>query len=556
MKTTGVLLAALVASSVAPSAAMAAEDGGRFTLERFTPAVDSNGILDVEGPQTLPAWNTEVGLWLGYQNDPLALYRKTDEGLVRAGALVGPRVSANVVAAFGVLDWLELGVDVPVVVFQMRGALPDELPLSPLQTTGLGDIKLAPKFWLLHQSDSVVDLAVVPAFTLPTSLPHATDYLGEKFFTLAPSVVVGKTLFGTRFAGGVGYRARDFSKVGGVVVGHEVFYDAGLALPLQEVGVDAPVDVEFSVDGAVTVVPEFFANNPVEAKVGAVVDLGAFDVFGAAGAGVVGGPGVPDFRVLVGVRYAVDLDDGDRDGVDDDADKCRDVAEDQDGFADHDGCPEDDADLDGVLDAADKCPEVAEDRDDFEDADGCVDADNDGDSVVDAIDKCPRQPGEVDYAGCRPPDKDGDRVADDRDECPDVKAVGRPNGCPLVTAVPVEVTAEKIEFGERFLFAFDSAKLLPASTALVESIAAVLNAHPEVKHVRIEGHTDDTGFHNHNMTLSMNRALAVREALIAKGVDPERLAAEGFGAARPLVDDTTEAARAQNRRVELVVVHD
>ena len=101
--------------------------------------------------------------------------------------------------------------------------------------------------------------------------------------------------------------------------------------------------------------------------------------------------------------------------------------------------------------------------------------------------------------------------------------------------------------------ALNSSTLLPSSSSLVSSIAAVLIAHPELR-VRVEGHTDDTGTHAVNMALSQARADAVRAALVAAGVDAGHLVADGVGAARPLVDGKSDDARAQNRRVELVVV--
>lgn len=65
--------------------------------------------------------------------------------------------------------------------------------------------------------------------------------------------------------------------------------------------------------------------------------------------------------------------DDDGDGIPARDDPCPDVAEDFDGFADGDGCPEDDNDLDGVPDHFDRCPNAAETPNDFEDADGCPD---------------------------------------------------------------------------------------------------------------------------------------------------------------------------------------
>lgn len=528
----------------------AAEDIGAYGVERFRPAIDGEGILDVDSANVLSPWEVNAALWLGYAHEPLAVYRRTGDALVRAGALVGPRVGANALLAIGVLDWLELGVDVPVVVFQARGALPEELPLSPLTPTGLGDVRLVPKLQVLRAERAFVDLALVPHLTLPTSLPRG-DYLGEKFVTVAPELVVSRDLRGTRLAAGAGYRARSFTKSGGVVAGHEAFYRLGVALPLEGGGARPPVVLEGTIDGAVTVLPEPGAHAPLEALGGARIDLGPLELYCAGGAGILGAPGVPDFRALVGVRYTADIVDGDRDGVQAAADRCPDQAEDLDRHADDDGCPEDDADGDGVGDAADRCPQAPEDADGFEDQDGCVDDDNDLDGVVDARDRCPRSPGDLDFDGCRPPDRDADRVPDHLDACPDIAARGYANGC---LPVVVEVKPQRIEFKEPLQFATGSAVLSPESAALCDSIAATLAAHPEVVRIRIEGHTDDTGYREQNMKLSRRRAEAVRDALVTRGIAAARLVAEGFGASRPIVEGTSADARRQNRRVELIVI--
>jgi hypothetical protein len=87
--------------------------------------------------------------------------------------------------------------------------------------------------------------------------------------------------------------------------------------------------------------------------------------------------GVPDFRALVGVRYAVGVPgrggqkDSDTDGVPDHQDRCPRDPEDLDGFQDEDGCPEADNDRDGVPDDDDECPDDAEEP--GGDKDGCPD---------------------------------------------------------------------------------------------------------------------------------------------------------------------------------------
>jgi outer membrane protein OmpA-like peptidoglycan-associated protein len=71
-----------------------------------------------------------------------------------------------------------------------------------------------------------------------------------------------------------------------------------------------------------------------------------------------------------------------------------------------------------------------------------------------------------------------------------------------------------------------------------------------VKAVKVEGHTDNTGGINHNRELSKQRAQAVRDWLVKRGIEASRLSAEGFGPDRPIDSNTTEEGRRNNRRVE------
>ncbi len=102
-------------------------------------------------------------------------------------------------------------------------------------------------------------------------------------------------------------------------------------------------------------------------------------------------------------------------------------------------------------------------------------------------------------------------------------------------------------------FDFDKAELKPESIAELERVVTFLKAHPEIR-IRIEGHTDDIGDEQYNLQLSQRRADAVRRYLIEHGVDPRRIEAIGYGESRPLVPNTSEAARAKNRRVEMHII--
>lgn len=89
--------------------------------------------------------------------------------------------------------------------------------------------------------------------------------------------------------------------------------------------------------------------------------------------------------------------------------------------------------------------------------------------------------------------------------------------------------------------------------AAIDQAAAVLRANPTVR-VRIEGHTDAQGSDAINQPLSQARADRVRNELIARGIAAERLTAQGFGSTRPIADDATPEGRAQNRRIDFVIV--
>lgn len=88
--------------------------------------------------------------------------------------------------------------------------------------------------------------------------------------------------------------------------------------------------------------------------------------------------------------------------------------------------------------------------------------------------------------------------------------------------------------------------------AKLDDIAKVLQAFPKVA-LLIEGHTDNVGDAAKNLKLSDARAAAVRTYLTTHGIAPTRIATKGFGATKPIADNTTEAGKAQNRRIEAVI---
>ena len=102
-------------------------------------------------------------------------------------------------------------------------------------------------------------------------------------------------------------------------------------------------------------------------------------------------------------------------------------------------------------------------------------------------------------------------------------------------------------------FATGKSDIDPDSQKIVDQIAGMLSANPSLK-VSVEGHTDNSGTSAGNKTLSENRAKAVMNACIAKGIDKGRLTSKGWGQEKPIADNATEEGKAKNRRVEIVKI--
>ncbi|HEU4993718.1 MAG TPA: DUF937 domain-containing protein [Gemmatimonadaceae bacterium] len=107
---------------------------------------------------------------------------------------------------------------------------------------------------------------------------------------------------------------------------------------------------------------------------------------------------------------------------------------------------------------------------------------------------------------------------------------------------------------DRMHFESNSAKLSPDSDAEIKDVVAILKAYPNAT-VKIGGFTDNKGSESANKRLSRDRARSVEKALEKEGIASNRVSAEGYGSAHPIADNSTEAGRAQNRRIGILVTH-
>ena len=143
------------------------------------------------------------------------------------------------------------------------------------------------------------------------------------------------------------------------------------------------------------------------------------------------------------------------------------------------------------------------------------------------------------------PDLDGDGVLNEHDKCPNTRpgAVVDLDGCEVEAVIELDGVH----------FDFDKATLKPEAEVVLNEAAALLNKHERVV-VEVAGHTDSMGSEEYNQGLSERRANAVQDYLVSKGVRASRMTAKGYGESMPVASNDTDEGRAENRRVELIVL--
>lgn len=232
--------------------------------------------------------------------------------------------------------------------------------------------------------------------------------------------------------------------------------------------------------------------------------------------------------------------DSDGDGLSDAIDACPDVA----GPKENQGCP--DKDGDGLFDFVDGCPDVAGPKEN----NGCPWPDTDGDGILDKDDDCPTIKGPKENKGCPYKDSDNDGLLDKDDDCPMTPGPKENKGCPVIEEEVVEVIQTAFNNLE-----FETAKdiILDPSKPALDKLAEVLKNKPLWK-LEISGHTDNVGDDNGNLVLSKKRAEALKNYMISKGINADRLVTLYFGETKPIADNNTPEGRKKNRRVEMKIV--
>ncbi len=399
------------------------------------PPADPRGGIVQEPTTTVGHGAAALGLLLAYSHHPVVL---EVDGEVEA-APVRYQLTADALFTLGIGDRTAAWLRVPAVAAERGDDLSDLVPgAQPLPTTALGDVAAGAKTRLLAGIDrGRPGVAATVELTAPTG--DERSFVGEGAPTVIVHGLMERTGGAWTWRGLLGPRLRlETSEMLGTALGHELDWALGTAVRPAAWGIDRRRRWELHADvhGAVALTPELFGDrrSPALASFAARLRVTDVSLLGGLEAPLDAALGVPRVRGVLALTWAPRFYDTDADGVVDDRDRCVDTPEDQDGFADDDGCPDPDDDRDGVPDERDGCRGIAEDRDGFADDDGCPDPDNDHDGIPDGADACPNERGAATERGCPLLDADGDGIPDDRDWCParaeDRDGFQDDDGCP------------------------------------------------------------------------------------------------------------------------------
>ena len=527
-------------------------NGDGMDLHLFRPAIDSKGFFSVNGADILGKNDISLGLVLDYGHVLMPLNKGHS-----ASELVEHAFQGTFQFDYGIGNILVIGLSAPVVLSSGDEAT-DIGPGGPgggnydddtLDGQALGHVALHAKLRILRpDGDSPIGLALVAQGGVEVA--GSDDFGAEPGFFYWPQVVVEKRIGSTgalRLGLNAGFRGHTGS--------NPKFLLGQDGLPQLESGnleygnlVTGGFAVSYRVASPVDLLAETYLTQLVgggsatEQRLSAeaiggiklFVERNSFLMLGG-GIGYTKGFQAADQRAVLGFIFEPSIGDRDGDGIKDDEDDCPDDPEDFDGYHpeardrcyDENGCPDPDNDKDGIPDVKDQCPNDPEDRDGFEDENGCPDPDNDKDGILDVVDKCPNDP--ETFNGF-----------EDEDGCPDKgKIIIQDNNILIL---------EKINFKTA------SAEILPESFGIVDAVAQTLVHHPEFTLIEVQGHADERAADKYNLKLTQDRANAVVEALVKKGVDRSKVRAMGYGEYCPLDPESNAAAWEKNRRVEFKVV--
>jgi OmpA-OmpF porin, OOP family len=586
-----------------PAALAQAVSGGEappINAQNYRPPIDAERTLWTQDPGLFPDGYYGGRLWLHHTWEPLVYQTENADGSVTTDPLVENILQADAIG-YVAFRRMRFGVDLPIYLWSAGTAVE--------RGTGIGDIVVDLKGTVVDPAENPVGVALSGRLLLPTASVVAP--LGQASTGAELELAVGHSGEKLLWAANLGARFAQTQELENVTIDDAFLWRGGVGYSLSETA-----GLSFDLTGQSQL--GSFSNSagtPIEALVGGWKRAGDLVVRGGVGTGLTAGIGAPQLRTMIAVGWEPPrVGDRDGDGVKDDVDACVEVAEDLDGYADADGCPESvqvfvifqdpagellapqairaecngkvfegQGELQMALDPTD-CAVTAS-LDGYEPLAGrfTVPAGTShqvvqvmkalaGTIVLKVVDPAgapvPNPSWTIEKGDTfRPVPGDGRLTVPPgsyviRVQAPGYRAARKEVAVQARTEVvvelmmpptKVEVTKERIDLREKVFFDTGKASIQPASFAMLDEVADVLRDHPEILLVSIEGHTDSRGSNSANKKLSDARAASVRQYLVDKGVEPNRLSSVGYGEEKPLDPRNVAEAWEKNRRVDIVI---
>ena len=546
------------AATVTASTAAFAQSAPGFAVDRFNPSERGSEWFALDTLDIRGNGRVAIGAVGELALKPLAVPAEGPDGTHIT--VLKHQFFTHLGASMVLGDRLRAGINVPLLLSQngQTGTAFGQQYAGP-KKAAIGDVRFGADFRLGGQYGDPFTVALGGQIMLPTG--SANLYTGDDRTRgqvhLTAAGDIGVFIYSAR----VGFLFHEsHTTFAGQPIGDEFIYGAAAGVRVA----DKKLVIGPEVYGSTLVSTKASNQTPLEVLLGMHYTLGEdWRVGAGAGPGLSKAFGSPDIRILGSIEWVpgyhpptAAVADADGDGIPDNEDACPRKAGPRSDDPQKNGCPiptPTDKDGDGVLDKDDACVDDPGVKTDDPKTNGCPD--KDGDGIPDKEDACVDVKGvktdDPKTNGCPPdPDRDKDGINNDVDACPDEPGKADPdpkkNGCPKAF-----VQAGQIKITDQVRFRTGSAQIEgKGSDEVLNAVVKVLTDHPEIKKIRVEGHTDNVGNAANNKKLSADRAASVVKWLGAHGVAKDRMTSAGFGQEKPIETNATVEGKTANRRVE------
>lgn len=490
---------AALATLLAAAPAHAVGDGAPVDINRFHPAPGNAKILSVDLAETGPHLQVVPQLFLHYSYRPLVYTVGGDP----VADLIKHRLTGDLSVSLALWRRLQIALALPVTLYQSGeypsdGFLPPPTGTKPLPmsiaTAGQEDLRLIIKgvFWNNRTFDIMgAHFGIGGIADLTLPTGNADSYLGSPLPT-AQLKLNGHIQWRRLTAAiNIGAMLGRPEQLYNIKTGYGITYGVGAQVEIGRYRI-MPFYLLAEVFGITHYPFDSLKTSPAELSVALKTSYRNWTMFLGGGPGLNPGYGVPDGRVFAGVSYA--------------------------------------------WQKVPQAPKPPPPRDDCPNLPGAQEGIPPG-LQKDNTGNCVEPPPPPPPPPIPPPACEGDA-------CPD--APKKP--------ATVEIVHNKLNLSDRIFFDFDKDTIKPISFPILDEVVRVIKVRPDIKRMRIEGHTDNYGADMYNLDLSHRRAAAVMVYLVEHGIETYRLTSAGFGFRCPIVPNDTPDNRAKNRRVDFIIV--